>query len=76
MNYGRDDCEARLLYEKYISRDDAAKMIGLKSNTLKTWNSIGRYDEYFKKRKLCNRVYYDIDDVYRFLKDQLSAVHA
>lgn len=60
----------RVIAGKYVSRADAAKAVGLKPSTLRTWNSIGRHDGYFSKVKFGNRVYYRCDLLEKFVNDQ------
>lgn len=45
---------------------DAAKYIGVKSNTLNAWGSRGTHDESLPKIVVVNRVYYDFGKVKAF----------
>lgn len=52
-----------------ISRSEAAKYIGIKSQTLSSWNSRGIHDEYFKKIVIAGKVYYSFESVEKFCLD-------
>lgn len=49
-----------------ISRKDAAKYIGVKPSTLRTWNCKGVHDEFFSKIVIASKVYYRFTDVKSF----------
>lgn len=50
-----------------ISRSDAAKYLGLKPSTLATWNSFGKHEEFFKKKFIGGRIFYDFEKVKSFV---------
>lgn len=59
--------EINVLPSGLVSRNDAAKFLGLKPKTLACWNSSGRHDRYFKKKMIGGRVYYDFETVKSFI---------
>jgi hypothetical protein len=58
----------RILPCGLISRNDAAEYLGLKPNTLATWNSHGKHEEYFEKKFIGGRVFYDFEKVKSFIE--------
>ena len=57
----------RILPCGLISRNDAAKYLGLRPNTLATWNSAGKHEEYFEKKFIGGRVFYNFEKIKSFI---------
>jgi len=58
--------EIRVLPNGLISRKDAASIIGVKPETLASWNSRGTHDQYFRKKMVGSRVFYEHKSVLAF----------
>ena len=67
---GVEKVRIRVLPDGRVTREDAARFIGIETKTLANWSLIGRGP---RPRRVARRIFYLYDDLLEFVREQQAA---